>query len=353
MASKRQHYIPRFLLRGFASQARGNKVLTWYFRKGRPPVEVSLRDIGLGKSFYDSSLATGLDQGITAREKALAEMLSRVRNEHGVRASDLDLLVEFLVLTICRTSHVRQALGAAVKGTLQRVGQRLTRPDELERLFALEFRRSPEKFRKYVIDAIRKQWGGPNPIIETVAMKMIEGNLDFIVREFAKEGAEFVSCLLPLVENDAPRQMGEHHKKALKDMLRDLRGTPRFKEYANLRWSVRRPQDGHFILGDVCVMEIDSQTLEISSAIKSGPGSGTILFPVAHNCILVGTSSPEAGIPSHSEVNAQSAELSVDFFVSAVKTPELETLASNIGKRASLVSEAELDEIERETFDTD
>jgi len=59
MSEKRQHYLPQFLQRGFASAS--DRARTWYYRRRAIPKEVGIRDVGVEDYFYsDSSNTTPL-----------------------------------------------------------------------------------------------------------------------------------------------------------------------------------------------------------------------------------------------------------------------------------------------------
>lgn len=48
MAGKRQHYIPRFLQRGFLDVSDSKADRTWLYRRGEKPRLVGIRDVGVG-----------------------------------------------------------------------------------------------------------------------------------------------------------------------------------------------------------------------------------------------------------------------------------------------------------------
>jgi hypothetical protein len=52
MAGDRQHILPRFLLKGFASRIEGEKIYTWVYPRNSPPVEANIRKVGVEKHFY-------------------------------------------------------------------------------------------------------------------------------------------------------------------------------------------------------------------------------------------------------------------------------------------------------------
>lgn len=47
MAGIRQHILPRFLLKGFASRVQDKKIFTCVYRKGGPQFETTIENVGL------------------------------------------------------------------------------------------------------------------------------------------------------------------------------------------------------------------------------------------------------------------------------------------------------------------
>ena len=52
MSGKRQHLIPQFLQEGFASHTSGEKTFTWIYRKGVPPFNSNIINVGVEGWFY-------------------------------------------------------------------------------------------------------------------------------------------------------------------------------------------------------------------------------------------------------------------------------------------------------------
>jgi hypothetical protein len=59
MSGERQHFLPRFLLRGFDSRTDGREMYTWVFRREREPFEPNIINVGVSKEFTQSA-TTGL-----------------------------------------------------------------------------------------------------------------------------------------------------------------------------------------------------------------------------------------------------------------------------------------------------
>lgn len=72
MGGKRQHDLPRLLLKGFSSKSEGEKHLTWVYRKSSNPFETNIIDVGVSKKFYSEENDTSADDTITYLETEFA-----------------------------------------------------------------------------------------------------------------------------------------------------------------------------------------------------------------------------------------------------------------------------------------
>src|SRR3989304_5674417 len=134
MAGERQHYIPRFLLKGFSSRTTNQKAFVWYFRKGENPIEVSIRDIALEKSFYGETGKGSLDETITENEKDYSRVIAQVREEGYISQRNLDILTEFVFNLVVRTRNTRKGLTEVFGTFINMFSQNISNPHTTARL---------------------------------------------------------------------------------------------------------------------------------------------------------------------------------------------------------------------------
>ena len=128
MTSIRQHYIPRFLLKGFNSKLSQDKAFVWYYLNGNSPIEVSIRDIALEKSFYGEPGDESLDSLITEKEKAFADVLDQVRNNKVIQNNQINTLSEFVGNMVIRTRHVRKGITEGMGKLIKMTSSNLSNP---------------------------------------------------------------------------------------------------------------------------------------------------------------------------------------------------------------------------------
>lgn len=159
MAGKRQHIIPRFLMKGFASRFDGDKVFTWVYRKGVPPFEGNTKNINVERYFYgkegEELYADGV---ITNLERdRFSPLVDELRNKEGsVDFLSLEI-ADFISNTIVRTKNFRNSFFEMSENISQRLDEYLAASKNLEKIILNQpifIRNEFEKFWQENIDPL-------------------------------------------------------------------------------------------------------------------------------------------------------------------------------------------------------
>lgn len=81
MSGKRQHFIPRFLQKGFASHTEDGEIYTWVFKKNREPFNTNLINVGVEKYFYTDQSNSIADDKITEAEDSYSKLIKNLRTQ--------------------------------------------------------------------------------------------------------------------------------------------------------------------------------------------------------------------------------------------------------------------------------
>jgi len=345
MAGERQHYIPRFLLKGFASRTISQKVFIWYFRKGENPIEVSIRDIALEKSFYGESGKGSLDETITENEKDYSRVIAQVREEGYISQKDLDILTEFVFNLVIRTRNIRKVLTEAFGEGIKIFSRNISNPHTAARLLKNYRKENKKEFRNQIRIGVRKSLGYRNPKVEELAIWRME-------ETFEKIGSlgPIYSTMLNKYLSQLQQEGEKAHKEALTRTYQREESSKRLAEYRRLIRSVKRFEPNVFILGDIGVVQFNFKTKEFHSSIFNKMDEGALLLPIAHDTLLVGTPHESLTLPSPDNINTSISELSMDFFVASSNSEQEKAYSERIGTRATLVDDKIASELEREYF---
>lgn len=333
-----QHHLPQFLLKGFASRSRNKEVFTWLFRKDGPVVEANVKGIAKVRDFYGQSAEYNIEQRLSVMEDAFARVVRRLRAGGGLE--DKQLLCEFVASTQIRTSNLRMGVSEAMGTFTEEFGNALTTPEYQAQLLA------------HALSGVRE--------------KITAGELDHVLGPLSlPQREEFISemtprlrqCLSTLVQGTtrylADRMPSLTEPGSFKDaqnkmLSENLAPKPRIAHLMELNWSVVECHAEPLILGDIGVVA-GSGSGELMNILRHDPSLDSVYLPISVDRLLLGHRS---GMPiaSIAELNAASAELSREFFISASAGTHRH-LQRRIGLKQMLTSPTEIRDIVGSAFD--
>jgi hypothetical protein len=110
MGGKRQHFLPRLLLKGFSSRIEGEEHYTWVYRKNAAnPFETNIINVGVSKDFYSKEQDTSVDDTITYMEGEFAAELDKIRQFDSSTLLENTKIAEFASHMEIRTRHLRDS----------------------------------------------------------------------------------------------------------------------------------------------------------------------------------------------------------------------------------------------------
>ncbi|HEL3777972.1 hypothetical protein [Stenotrophomonas forensis] len=126
MAGKRQHYIPRFLQRGFlaSGNATGSGERTWLHLRGDTPRLTGIRDVGVETHFYSRPSLDGsrtLDDLITDIESVFLGDLRYACEAAIEQPLDSDRAARLVTHLMLRTAFVRSTFNQAALGVVDEI----------------------------------------------------------------------------------------------------------------------------------------------------------------------------------------------------------------------------------------
>lgn len=315
--AKRQHFIPRLLLKGFVYRTKGNSAFVHLFLQGDPPREVNIVNVAVARYFYGTPGEGPVDAILTAREGEYGALLDELRRRE-VRPERKRLMEEFVTHLIVRTKNARDAvtlLGeaafAAIERSLQtasgraRMRQRvqdnlLSRPEVRDALAGMP----PGKRRRAEKD-MRKALSRMDPGEALAQLRREEGG------------------------HDLPGMVRRAQFNALGTL-----GAPPASAGAlgRFEWSVVPYYGGGLILGDLGPLAIFGG--EVRSPLHGGAPLEAILLPISTQCLLIGALPDARPLVDEEVVNRTSAEYSRDFLIAAQNTERERAYHELIGRKA-------------------
>jgi hypothetical protein len=321
MAGDRQHFLPRFLMKGFASRVDGRKVFVWLYRKDANPREESTRNIGLEKGFYETGQDTA-DPEITAAEGPMVELVDHLRGLPNGSAADGVGVPEMVAHRVARTKHLRDSVEALGDLALERFE---------------EFLASGQNFTRMVLDSpkTKQQTLAKIPaFLRPMAMQNFPG----LLKKFEEECGPALQAMVLDAMSQARKRIPALVKKTHVELLqRDLAPEARVANYRELSWSVI---DAPFpmILGDVGVLFETGGARRYKPYDEKGDLLIGVYLPIASQRLLVGLRPDRPPTPSPEEIRAAYASACRGFFVGSVQSEELNQLQPLLGTESEIMS---------------
>ncbi|MBU2516733.1 MAG: DUF4238 domain-containing protein [Proteobacteria bacterium] len=307
----RQHILPRFLLKGFASRTNKNKVYAWVYQKDGRCYEPNIINIAVGRKFYGEDGEGTADGKITDFEGQFAPLLDQMRYlKHGEEV-DRSEAAEFVSHMEIRTKHIRDSFLKPVKIMANEFGQIISNLEDVNLALSDDphlknkFQKLPAYQKKAILAASKK--------------------------------------FFATVEAATPQMVKQGHVQSLS---KTVAPEWRVQRYCKFFWYVCHTEQ-NLILGDVGIIWEVSDNRKFVSITFKADTINNIFLPISSNKMLVGTTLPQAPGVNVTAINLQVARMSREYFVASAKSQNMAELVRQIGQKSELLSEKEARELVR------
>lgn len=322
MPGTRHHTVPRFLLKGFASQTRPGKAFTWLYRRGQQPREVSIADVGVSGHFYGRAGEKTADLEIRRRELEFAKRLDLWRRiDNGTQVPSLEAAQVVTHLSL-RTKHFRESVAHAFEPFIKQICYELSKPASLAAV--LRDDRAEDFMRELVMGnpESRAEAAGLLPFLKT---QLLLGK-----EQGANDAAALLAPIITQLSEIVARAAKQGHVDAL---LKAPVPEVRMRQYRRLKWFICKCID-ELILGD-CACLFEAGRPRSFSAIDGRSGRPKFVYlPISSNRVLVGMSTDQTLAVCANLMNEATVTCSREFFVASRRCEKLTKLAISIGDDA-------------------
>ena len=317
--TRRQHFLPRFLLKGFASRSRRDHHFIHVFQKDQTPHETNITNIAVVGDFYGREADGGIENDLREPESEHAAVLHRIRM-NGSIDDDPVVLGEFVRQLLVRTRHMRDLtadMAAMLLTMIARFLQTTQAQEHLkEQVIARALSDEPfwDKVRTQGLDFTEPQM----KYLVDWAMRQID--VPSIAHQYSEAAATDIPGAVATGQIDALRRGIVERPVPPDDAV----------------WSLVTTEPHLLILGDLAVV---GRTREgYCHPMQPGADLQAILLPIGHQHLLVGALTSTWGT-----INPEaSVELSRDFFVSSQNSEHERQYQARLGARAQFSGLSEM-----------
>lgn len=332
MAGIRQHFIPRFLQRGFSNEKNGKYFTNWY-RKDCFKENMIVENIGLENKFYSHYGDSSVDKKITENE---TYSYSRILNSLVDGTYNLDNrkdLAEFIYHMEIRTKNLRENMIDSWAYFGEQLKNRLLDKETLIDYF----QRNPKTIKELLQNELNKL-----PIPASLHEQYNSMFFDNVQLWLPNAAEKMLSTLVAKFEQEIISKIPEIVKKVQLDVLVSSEDK-KSNIYKNMHYKVLKTNQS-LILGDSIVIFEVSGERKFKPFYESNDDLKCIYIPLDSYSLLYATPNPEDK-PNVDGINKAIAQCSFDFFISKFHSDECQIFRSEIGKNAFIVTTEYIDEI--------
>lgn len=343
MSGKRQHFIPQFLQRGFASHFVGNEAFTWVFRKGLNPFPANIKNVGVEGYFYSLDSDPELDNLITNWERDLSVIISDLRSQDLTVLNNPEVIAKLLAHLEVRTRHLRQVFLETGSNLMDELLKHLSNREVFMSYFQKEIQRNP-----YLIEnAMQKEMqklGIPEhlfPVIfETSKPQMRQVFEDLIAK---------IPEVVAAYRGNAFKKIAEGVKSGhIQALIKTLAPENKVNRFVTLRYSIKSTFEVLIPLGDSIVLFHVLGSKQLKPFLDKKDELIAVFLPLSPNHVLVGSNINY--IIDFSRLQREIVRCSREHFISTDSDAELEKLSPLIGENAYLLSHEEIEKIASDIF---
>lgn len=332
MSGKKQHYIPKVLLKEFRANQRGKYGQAFVYKSGKVPYLSSIADIAAERYFY-SDLGDGtsktLDDRITDYENTLTSLLRSLQDIANGRLADPLVSAEVVAHLSIRGAYLREMFSSGARQLIQGTSDSWSDPDIVRAiLFLDEFEGTPI-FVASIDNEIEKirhtlPSGFPIPLLKRLLLYFARESFDSFHESFFPSIDTALKQLVPQVSG----AMRSGHARVFDTSMAPDK---RVSDLATLSWHVHRSETA-LILPDCVAVSVDKTWTSMQPYLmESIDNVGAIMLPLAFDKMLVGLPVGASENRANFDFNSHAAGCSAVFFVSSEDSGDVRALADNIG----------------------
>ena len=338
MAGDRQHILPRFLLKGFASRIQGKQIYTWVYRSDGGISEPNITNAAVSRYFYGRKGELSVDDDITKFEGKYSHLLDELRAKHGqVELSDYRI-ANLVTHLVTRTKHFRDGYRNSMEFLVDKMTEYFSDQANLKEAILSTILKQPKMIEGLIEEGFRDH---PElRFLENILKPLFPSILIAFSDTQKTENQMFVQYYFENIKEKLPKWMKDGH---IKGLSQGLTPEPRVKEYQRLKWYLFKT-GGALILGDIgCLFEVEG-IKRFKSITFEDDEIKNIFLPISDMQILIGTSLPAIPNVDHNFINKKIAKCSREFFICSKNCPGIASLLPLLGSESEIISKEEIEQ---------
>lgn len=335
MSGVNQHYLPQFLMRGFATiggTAKSPVYKAVEHHKSRGVMSArNIKCIGAQRNFYGKEGSGSTDDAIDRLESTLAPVVRQLNLGVPLSESDIPQIASLAAHLLIRVKHMRSIM----EDGFRKMGGLMRNYAKGGHLFERGAHRiSDAELEKMITEEAAKH-GVP---LTLRGMRLFKDQMRAEIQR-KKSDPALNSELAGILEYAADRfdqeAVDRSEQAHLKALGEGLDPTPRVAAFQQLTWSVVRFPGEMLILPDVPIVAFSADGRGMGAIMHTDDPPALVALPISTERALIG-SSVEGWLPTADDINRVGAEFAHEFFIAERATKVTRTLVALIGTAPSI-----------------
>ena len=335
MAGKRQHFIPQFLQKGFASRITKSGTFTWVFRRGVVPFNTNIINVGEEGRFYTYDSDTEADDLITKAESEFSDLLHSIRE--GVASSLSDPRLPRMIAHLeIRTRHLRANLEKLSKFVTSSILDFVEDQDAFADKMKEVFYGNASTWRSRLAKGFSE--AGIPPHLLDLFVESAMSEQPTLIDQQKSYFSKFAAALRPLLSNMLTQTAKSNHIEALKQSIAPKEKVEKYRDliYKILPNTEKEP----LILGDSVVLFRVDGVRPYKTYLDANDKLVAVYLPLDSARVLVGARQHHDTLPA--DLREAIAGCSLEHFIAAENTKANRMLQGAIGTHAALLTQEEI-----------
>lgn len=335
---KRNHFVPRWLLRRFACADSKDRDQIWLFRTTGKPFRTHINNAGSGNYFYGDP-ANGLEDLLAKIDDRDSGVLAAIE-----RATDLtphaEAICRMVRLLSIRTRSLREKFTDTGKDVLAMLEESTNDP-EAEQLLRAHLSSSFEA-------EFEKTWANQPALVRRMLSKdqaRALARAELEQTDLRATAARVLGEVRDKVPWDEAAERG--HVNGLLQLLRQAEVEPVPDGWRRLAWQVVRMPAPTLVLGDCAVFAVRGGLPEIIAGADAVHEPSGLCMPIAPDALLVGVVPGQCFPNEAGAINDASVSHSFDSFFAPAVTDDTRSLIGRLGAVRGVLPPEDMREIGR------
>lgn len=318
MSGRKQHYVPRLVLRGFeAVKTRKGTSQVWWFPKDKDAVCTAVDNVFAQRDFYKNP-DSDLDDKLTEMESRLGQFVNQARTlVIPEQVSSISEAVDLCHTMSMRSRWIREMFERVGHTALNFVSDQLSNSEGVLAILKKQSEEDPDWLRDSFIQEATRQ---AERSLDDQEIAFLESKASQVSNNWEEVVPHLDTSALQQLLSILGVQMSQIAKTGhVTGVTKSLPGNSLREFLVNLDWRIELYAPNSLILGDCGPLLLDESGGILGPMGVPGKSEiAGIFFPISHSHLLIGGHCEPAKM---NDIVTETAAWSMDAFVSSEDSP--------------------------------